>query len=313
MNDVFKQEVEKYTDLIIKNKHLSITGISKVGIRRVFDLIINELSEKFEILILEEDFDFNNVKALKNVSKRPLLLIVYDFSSTTAEFRDAFQKILLGQRSNLHTLISINISIYLSLDKAFNLTTKPITNIEILKPRKLSDMNHFMKEFEDSNIPKKMYGNIFKLAGGIPGLMKRCINIYNSKNRLTIEDLLNDNATKLNLQKITQEMHMLTSEQKNNFGLTDKDNIISRLLSRYLQIDPNITKNVTEELMYLFMKNENRFVSTEDIDSLINEKATFSLWNRYKQIERVRKKLPSKYKLESIRGKGYQLSKLKTS
>lgn len=308
----FGQEIEKYSELIIKNHHLAVTGVAKIGIRRVFDLLIERLKEEFEIILVDESFDFGNFREIKVKFDKPILLVVYDFSSSTSEFKHNFQKILLGQRSNLHTLIAIDTPIFLELEKTFDLTTKPITNIEILKPRKLSDIDSFMDDFEDSDIPKKIYETIFKLAGGIPGLMKRCVNVYNAKHRLTIDDMLNDYATILNLQAIAQEMGRLSNKQKIEFGLVDKGIIKSQLLRKYLEIDSEDVKNTTEELLQLFLKNENRFISIEDIDSLISEKGTFSLWNRYKQIERVRGKLPSKYTLKSIRGRGYQLSKIKT-
>jgi len=44
------------------------------------------------------------------------------------------------------------------------------------------------------------------------------------------------------------------------------------------------------------------------VDEFIAENGEFSLWNRYKLIERVRAILSSEHKLTTIRNKGYKLT-----
>jgi hypothetical protein len=304
----FAQEIEDFSEILLKNRYLAITGISKVGVSGVIKLVYNKNKDLCSKSFLDDGFnvDFKEISLyLKKNLKSTVFLCIPDFSDRDELFRNNFQKLLKAYPNQTFSIIGIKISDYLQLKDFFNVSSKPITSLKILQSRSKKQLFELLNEYRDSRITAKAYPYIYELSGGHPGLMKRCINVYNQSGKITLLNLFNDNATLLNLEQLKLEFNMLSVENKQLFSITDETNRIkSKLLSEYLSHRGNRIDR-DDILLKTALKAKDRILSFEQIDSLL--KTNTSLWGRYKYIERFKKKISPKYKLTNIRGKGYKL------
>ncbi|MCA9381021.1 hypothetical protein KC678_02045 [Candidatus Dojkabacteria bacterium] len=302
----FQKEILEYKDLVLKNLHLCVAGITKVGVRNIINLLEDELKDQFDFIYNDDGRDQSLFELLDSLqpANKTVLILSSNFSERDLEFKKNFQKVLLKKWPfKLSSVIGIDIKTYKNLESEFAITIKPITTLKILKPRTLSQLEYLIREKDQSL--KKYAKEIFLLTDGIPGLMKRWINVFSELGEATSSNLNNNYATKLVLNKLEQEFNLLTSEERKLFGLVNEQGKInSILLENYIQDD---SLNIIDELKQYFIDKKGMIISHDEIDDLISKDKEFSLWNRYKVIERVKKSLNGKYKIKSVHGRGYVL------
>jgi len=306
-----QKEIEEFGPILQRSGNLALTGLYSIGMRTIASYIGLSVKNAYK-LVIEDEFalDVKTIKKKIQDTNGSILIILPTYSQKDEAFKKDFQKFLqdyTGKR--ITTLIAISLEEYLSLDKSFQYSTKPITTIGIIKPRVRNEIFEIIKEFDFLNFSIKQKNAIYKISGGIPGLMKRCCINYVTNKSLSIQSLLKDETTRLILANLSKEYKLLDQQQRLAFGLIDeKGNIRSKLLEEYIRLESNSSSiNLVEKITKIFLNSKGVLVSNEKLDALLAEQNTFSLWNRYKVIERVKAKLPKNNKLVNVRGKGYKL------
>lgn len=305
----YQKDFDHYKQLLDKNHNLALVGISKMGVRSIVQFFCKEIQNQYDYIIIDNGLVNNFLELATRIPSNTtkVLIAIPNYSDQKVYFKTQLQQYLLNKYNfKIDTIVGIDIHDYLNPEKEFKFSTKLINSIEIVQPRNQEETQLLIKDHSKA-IPKKIYKTIYNLSGGIPGLIKRCCNVYASHNKLTNELILQDPATSVNLHSIQQDFNVLNETQRNDFGLTDKQgNILSHLLRH---VYSNDHESLVITLTNFFKKREGILITHDVIDDLIGKKDSFSLWNKYKLIERVKKTLDNKFQLKNIHGKGYLLKK----
>jgi len=307
---VFTTDIEKYKKLLLQTKHLAITGVTGVGSRNIVRLLNQELIKTFETTIYDDGFiTIQNIRDTISNNSRKTLICIPNFSQKDNQFKLDFQTLLLGANRDTHTIISIDLSDYMNYLSAFKISKKPISIIQIQKPRNKEETFNLIQEYCTLEIAKRVIDQIFDLSGGIASLMKASINFYQINTNLDEEKLMKAPNISITLNTLFKEFTSLSQNEQIEFGLTNnKGEVISTLLGEFISLNSNNRESLVDKLHKLLLKNKDQVLSIDMVDEFIAENGEFSLWNRYKLIERVRAILSSEHKLTTIRNKGYKLT-----
>jgi hypothetical protein len=307
-----KREIEEFAPILQKTGNLALVGMHGCGIRTISRYVAKNIYDNYSLVFEDDNFTFDlEILAQKiDTVEGNILIVLPTYYQKDENFKQKFQKLLEGYTGKkISTLIAINIEEYLSLKDSFIFSIKPITSVGIIKPRTKEEIFEILKEYDDLDIPLKQKELIYELSGGNPALMKRCCVAFITDKLISETNLLKDETTLIILSKLAKEYESLNLEQRVQFGFTSNTGKLkSKLLNDYFEQNmSDSSESLVDKIVKIFTKSKGNLISIEEIDSLLSAEGSFSLWNRYKVIERVREKLPAKYKLENIRNKGYRL------
>jgi len=198
----------------------------------------------------------------------------------------------------------------------FPKSVRPVSCVKIRKPFDFGKTKHAIDQRRLTNgwnIPSEFEEEIYRLSGGIPGLIKRLCSFVDTYKSLDKKEVLEYPPVEMVLEELVDLFAYFPKSKLQLLGLLDsKGNTISPLLEQaYLG---SLSRKCLEsspllnQVFEYFKEREEDLVSLYEISDLV-QRGEFSLWGTYKLIERLKKKLPSNYRLKNVKGKGYILQK----
>jgi hypothetical protein len=309
---VFKTEIEEVAKLITSYHNVCLVGVRKIGTGTIIREVRDTAKKFFDIIIFDDGFlAFEDIltQIEKSSPKSKILIVIPHLSEKNDQFRENLQILLKNTTRKVSLLSAIDIRDFLALEKNFRVSIKPVRNIIKVKTRNLEQTKYILSEYlEDSDI-EKIATDAFNISGGVPGLVKSCAQMYLKEGIIDVNKMLTDPIHSIILKDISQDFQILDYRQRSELGLTTntthKPNSIA--IEMYLDNETNTNLNILDAVYRELKNNINNLVSNDQIDLIIERHGTFSLWNRYKIIERIRKQIPKNYSLKTLKAKGYIL------
>lgn len=211
-----------------------------------------------------------------------------------------------------------------------------IEYFKLLQQDDISNLLDLRSAEVGNSLSKEMKGNILEVSGGHPALMRILLRIIAESGSIpAMDELLDNNEVSIlfystwlsfseKAQKVIREDTFIENEYLLSTGLVNSEGKwFSELFNRFIEkIDTSdifIKEDVlfsvlsySQKLIFDFLRNNKENVSSkEDIAKIMWEDGwldKYSEWTIEKTISNIRRKLPSRFTLKSVYGKGYVLT-----
>ncbi|MFO0703523.1 MAG: helix-turn-helix domain-containing protein [Patescibacteria group bacterium] len=345
-----KRVVSKVEKLINAVEPFSVVGIADKGKKILHREIVRKISEKhganYEILHeqINSSSDYNDfhpkLASLGNKIKNTFVILHFSTGSDASEYLTLLQELrdLHGPRF-VPIVLSDLAPVFDQLTQNNKLLCRSLIEY---KPFDISDTIALLEVFEkrfDTKISKEMKSEIYKLSGGLSGLIKS-LYLYviesNHENGLLvkIDKILEIPSILQRLDLISKDIGYLRCENMVNknlnihdmkilsqFGVVNAEgHIFSPLLTEYIKnkliTQPNLPTATEKKLLEYLQANTNTIVSRDQIAQLMwgeDVQDKYSDWAIDQMMHRLRKRF-STYNnhsstLTTVKKQGFILKK----
>lgn len=224
--------------------------------------------------------------------------------------------------TNFTTLTVANYTLFKNTDKYLQYGNifcplKRIPNFDLDGVKRIIRINN--NEY-NWNIPLGLSRRILFLSGGNPALVKFiCMAIYEEGKEILNYPKKLAKIQPLNhrLSDIADLITKLSVEEQIKIGiLNNNGTLFSGLLVTFLKINelegldklfPNLTKT-DRKVLTLFIQNSGKIIDKDQLSLILDQTAdTYSEWAIYKAVARVRDKIEDRYKITTLKGRGWRL------
>jgi len=342
--DHFGSVSNEIIQLLAKGQCSAVYGIPGYGMdyfAKHIQLLINKNYPKINVIFLNLQFNNHKIPLLKKefskltntkkideitlskfLNKNKIMVILGEVYK--AKYRKLF-KYLKAIRSlnptNFTVLTVANYTLfkypkrYMKYGGDIFFTLKLIPNFDLEGVKRIMRINN---EEYNWRTPLNLSKKILFLSGGNPGLVKNtCQAIYDEGIEILShpEKLIKHHALHYRIAEIAELATKLNTDEQIKLGiLNNNGTIFASLISEYLKnnvIDgldnlfPNLTKT-DRRIFTLFIRNKNKIIDKDQLSIVLDQTAdTYSQWAIYKAIARVRDKIKDRYKIKTLRGRGW--------
>jgi len=308
--DIFTQKL-----LALINKkypNIEIQSFNHVYNKNIIKIIKKSLDKKFKI---NEDI---TIKAPKNEQLLIVINKIYFPNRKLFTFLDKIQK------SNPKNVIIFTATDYKLLKNKEKYIKFNIFKNKILVPNiNLIGIKSLIKSYNEIyklNIPIRYSKDILILSGGNYSLIHSiCTEIFYKGIKILNypKQLIKSQPLNSQLSKLANLIPQLNIEEQIEIGLLNNNGtLFSKLLSEFLKyhelkglkiLFPKLTKTDRKILTY-FVQNPDQIIDKDQFALILDQLSSISSnWAIYKAVERVRDKIEDRYKIVTIKGKGWKL------
>ena len=316
----FENDIEKVLSILGQGENICFCSAPKMGDNTFIDYLAYKLrsGNDFEVIYSSKnDINFKSIreKIIKG-TKKPLLLLVPWLHNPIPGLYKQLEDLYLDSREyKIRSVIRVHYNFLLHPKRYFPKSIRPVSYIYFRKPMNFSQTKVVINQRRELNgwdIDSKFERQIYRLSGGIPGLIKRLCSFLNSYGNLKEKDLLSYPAICMALIEFEEIFKDFQKSKLKQFGLIDsKGKIISPLIEAKIireKKEDKIELTPQMETVFNYMrKREGEIVRIDELHDEISEEKEFSLWGNYKLIARLKKKIAPLYRIRNIKGKGYIL------
>ena len=277
---------------------------------------------KKEISKLAKNKIQDEIDIKKYLENKKLIIIINDVASLKYKkfykYLNALRRI---NKDNLTTLSTGYTSLYLKsnefLKRAYHVfhPMYRIANFDYEGVKQIIKINNDHYGWE---VPLSLSKKILFLSGGLPSLVKHISYEVEKKGKKILKmkkKLMKTQPINYRLTQIANLIPKLSLEDQFHLGIINNNGtLFADLLKEYLKTNeienldklfPNLTKT-DRRILSLFVRNMNTIIDKDQLSIVLDQTAdTYSQWAIYKAVARVRDKIKDRYKIKTLRGRGW--------
>ncbi|MBL8015458.1 MAG: helix-turn-helix domain-containing protein [Candidatus Doudnabacteria bacterium] len=317
----FDRDIPELLPQIQQKKNIVLCSAPATGDERFLDYLSFQLENKYSISALAiKETEPNLVQIQQKVQSADHTVLIFPYFKDEVEKYTSLVLKLIGMydRGEVSVILRCrytyihNTEEYMSVAKKMHTTfiRKPLNEshtVEAIQVRCL---------LSNTEVPKELHTSIYELSGGLLKLIKRlCTYTVEKGNLSNTKDLAKSPTIYPILQELSQVYSSCEKDELEKFGLTSATgHIRSRLLQEFVQRS-EIPQKIElppklRSLFNLLYENRNHLVTNAQFEKVIRDHQVSSDWANYKLVARLRSLTKHKYKIRTVRGKGYVLSEL---
>lgn len=306
---------------IQQKKNIVLCSAPATGDERFLDYLSFQLESKYHtnaVAIKETEPNLSLIQQKVQSAPHTVLVFPY-FKDEIAKYTTLVLKLLgLYDRGEISVILRCEYT-YLHNTDDYQQIAKKMHSTFVRKPLnevQTSEAVNVREQISGQVIPQDLHQEIYELSGGLLKLVKRLCTYIGENGELETTLSLTKNPT---IQPILQELSVVYSscekEELEKFGITTSmGHIRSKLLQEFVQRS-EIPQKIElppklRSLFNLLYENRNHLVTNAQFEKVIRDHQVSSDWANYKLVARLRSLTKHKYKIRTVRGKGYVLSEI---